>query len=359
MVRRLAFWLLVFCLSLVITGCDFLVDLTSDSQADQAQTQIQESIPPLQLGSGELPETGSIGRTFDWRFGGKEFTWELNLPQSLYDYYFQLPRTPTANYSVYATHPMDDTYLEELVSELEAVALEEGFNPRQTAEFAISFVQSLPYSADSVTTPFDEYPRYPIETLVDMGGDCEDSSILLASLLNMMDYNAVFLVFPGTANESGHAAIGVAGLEGVFGSYWEHEGKRYYYQETTGTGWKLGEVPPEYKKASADIYDLTPVAIITHQWQATSQGDRVEMTVTIENLGTAEASGIYIQAGFDAGDDMLWNIVESQPFNLAAGHSIVISLTLREPANKHTRLIVNIVDDGLAVDKSYSEWFDT
>ncbi len=29
------------------------------------------------------------------------------------------------------------------------------------------------------------------------------------------------------------------------------------------------------------------------------------------------------------------------------------------PANKHTRLIVNIVDDGLAVDTSYSEWFDT
>jgi len=351
--------LLAVCLSLVITGCDFLVDLTSDSQADPAPTQIQESGPPLEFGSGDLPETGSIGRTFDWLFGGKEFTWELNVPQSLYDYYSQLPRTPTANYSVYATHPMDDAYLEELVSELEAAAQEEGFNPRQTAEFFISFVQSLPYSADSVTTPFDEYPRYPIETLVDMGGDCEDSSILLASLLDMMGYDAVFLVFPGTANESGHAAIGVAGLEGVFGTYWEHEGKRYYYQETTGTGWKLGEVPPEYKKASADIYDLTPVAIITHQWQATSQGDRVEMTVTIENLGTAEASGIYIQAGFDAGDDMLWNIVESQPFNLAAGHSIVISLTLREPANKHTRLIVNIVDDGLAVDTSYSEWFDT
>ena len=153
--RRLAFWLLAVCLSLVITGCDFLVDLTSDSQADPAPTQIQESIPPLQFGSGELPETGSIGRTFDWRFGGKEFTWELNLPQSLYDYYSQLPRTPTANYSVYATHPMDDAYHEELASELEAAAREEGFNLRQTAEFAISFVLSLPYSADSVTTPFD------------------------------------------------------------------------------------------------------------------------------------------------------------------------------------------------------------
>jgi hypothetical protein len=358
-VRRLAFWLLAICLSLVLSGCDFLVDLTSDSQADPAPAQSQEIGPPLELGSGALPETGSIGRNFDWLFNGKEFTWELNLPQSLYDYYSQLPRTPTANYSVYATHPMDDAYLEELVLELEAAAQEEGFNPRQTAEFAISFVQSLPYSSDSVTTPFDEYPRYPIETLVDMGGDCEDSSILLAALLDMMGHDAVILTFPGTANDEGHCAVGVAGLEGVFGAYWEYGGERFYYLETTSTGWQLGQVPPEYKEATAAIYDLTPVAIFTHQWQATSRGDRVEMEVTVENLGTAEAFGVYIQAGFDAGGDMLWNIVESQPFNLAAGYSIVISLTLKEPAKKHTRLIVSIVDGGLAVDKSYSEWFDT
>jgi hypothetical protein len=358
-VRKLAFLLLALCLSLVLTGCDFLVDLTSDSQADPAPAQSQKSSPPLELGSGELPETGSIACTFEWRFGGKEFTWDLNVPQSLYGYYSQLPRTPTANYSVYATHPMDDAYLEELVSELEAAAQEEGFNPRQTAEFAISFVQSLPYSTDSVTTPFDEYARYPIETLVDMGGDCEDSTILLASLLDMMGYDVVILTFPGTASEEGHCAVGVAGVEGVSGAYWEYEGERYYYLETTGTGWKLGQIPPEYEKASANIYDLTPAAIFTHHWQATSRGGRLEMEVTIENMGTADASGVYIQAGFDAGGDMLWNIVESQPFNLPAGHSIVISLTLREPANEHTRLIVSIVDGGLAVDKSYSEWFDT
>jgi len=208
----LAFWLLVLCLSLVITGCDFLVDLTSDSQADRTSTQSQEFGPPLELGSGELPESGSIERTFDWLFSGKEFTWELNLPQSLYDYYSQLPRTLTANYSVYATHPMDDAYLEELVAELETAAQEEGFNPRQTAEFAISFVQSLPYSSDSVATPFDEYARYPIETLVDMGGDCEDSTIVLASLLDMMGYDVVILTFPGTASEEGHCAVGVAGV---------------------------------------------------------------------------------------------------------------------------------------------------
>jgi hypothetical protein len=358
-VRILAFWLLVLCLSVVITGCDFLVDLTSNSQADRTSTQLQEFGPPLELGSGELPESGSIERTFDWLFGGKEFTWELNLPQSLYDYYSQLPRAPTANYSVYATHPIDDVYLEELVVELEAAAQEEDFNPRQTVEFAISFVQSLPYSSDSVTTPFDEYARYPIETLVDMGGDCEDSTILLASLLDMMGYDVVILTFPGTASKEGHCAIGVAGVDGVSGAYWEYGGELYYYLETTAAGWKLGQLPPEYEKASANIYDLTPSAIFTHQWQATSRGDRVEMEVTIENMGTVGASGVYIQAGFDAGGDMLWNMVESQPFNLATGHSIVISLTLREPPNEHTRLIVSIMDSGLTVDKSYSEWFDT
>jgi hypothetical protein len=251
-VRKLAFWLLALCLSLVITGCDFLVDLTSDSQADPTSTQSQESSPPLELGSGEFPESGSIARTFEWRFGGKEFTWEMNLPQSLYDYYVGLPRTPTANYSVYATHPMDDAYLDELVAEIGETAQAEGFTERQTAEFAIAFVQSLPYSADSVTTPFDEYPRYPIETLVDMGGDCEDTSILLASLLDRMGHGVVFLIFAGTETAEGHAAIGVAGIAGSLGTYWEYAGSRYYYLETTGTGWAIGEAPPEHSGLPAN-----------------------------------------------------------------------------------------------------------
>ena len=39
-------------------------------------------------------------------------------------------------------------------------------------DFVLSFVQALPYTLDDVTTGYDEFRRYAIETLVEGGGDC-------------------------------------------------------------------------------------------------------------------------------------------------------------------------------------------
>ena len=41
----------------------------------------------------------------------------------------------------------------------------------EKVNLVITFVQSLPYTSDSVTTAFDEYPQYPMETLVEYGGN--------------------------------------------------------------------------------------------------------------------------------------------------------------------------------------------
>jgi len=51
-----------------------------------------------------------------------------------------------------------------------------GFTDNQIMELAISFVKSLPYSYDIDTTGLEGYKRYPIETLADSTGDCEDTA---------------------------------------------------------------------------------------------------------------------------------------------------------------------------------------
>ena len=49
------------------------------------------------------------------------------------------------------------------------------------AKFALAFVQGgITYALDE---PGFEYPLYPLETLVDGKGDCEDTTILYVSLL--------------------------------------------------------------------------------------------------------------------------------------------------------------------------------
>ena len=74
----------------------------------------------------------------------------------------------------------------------------------------------MPYTVDDETTPWNEYPRYPVETLFDRGGDCEDTSILTATILYEMGYDVALLIL----EDDNHCAIGISGGEGVFGTYY-------------------------------------------------------------------------------------------------------------------------------------------
>jgi len=309
---------------------------------------------PTQIIAEPTYSPDTIIRQYEWSYDGREWQWTLGIPQSLYDYYVERQRVYTEDYSIYVTHPNDDEYIDTLIDKIEEVATNAGYDEMETVNFAVSFIQSLPYAVDSVTTSYDEYPRYPIETLVDNGGDCEDTSILTAAILNEMGYGTVLLSLPN------HMAVGILGSEGMSGTYWEHNSGKYYYLETTGSGWEIGELPSEYTEEYATIYDIVPVPLLTHDWSAESAWfNKMNLTITVENLGTETATDVYIYAAFDAGGDMVWNAEESQHFDLGADQSITITMQLSIPQGEYTRLIVQIVDDGYSADTSYSEWFDT
>lgn len=302
---------------------------------------------------GEIAQsTEMVSRNYTWNYRGK-WSWQMKLPVSLYDYYRKLPRPPTKNYSVYVTHPLDDAYIDTLVEKLKNAAKGAGFTEFQTVEFAAAFVQSLPYTVDSVTTPYDEYPRYPVETLVDNGGDCEDTSILLASILDRMGYGVVLL------NPPKHLAIGVKGSGNISGTCWLYEGDNYYYIETTGQNWRIGQLPDKYQGAAASIYPIAPVPIVIHEGSIKSNRFFAEVELTISNLGTAPAANVTVLAGFDAGEGMLWNSQQAAPFTLDIAQQTAVKLNLRIPLREHTRLVVQIVVDGVLVDESHSIWFDT
>lgn len=83
-------------------------------------------------------------------------------------------------------------------------------NTTDFASFVMAFVQgSITYQEDSKYTDgkYSEYWKYPLETLCDMKGDCEDTSILMAALLNASEtskdsavkYSAGIFLIPGHA----------------------------------------------------------------------------------------------------------------------------------------------------------------
>jgi hypothetical protein len=99
----------------------------------------------------------------------------------------------------------------------------------------LAFVQSMTY--DISKEEGKDYWRYPIETLEETKGDCDCLSILAAAIFTSIFHKTVVLL------SEKHAAVAVAGAEGFPGNFFEFEGERYYYCETTAEGWRVGEMP--------------------------------------------------------------------------------------------------------------------
>lgn len=100
------------------------------------------------------------------------------------------------------------------------------------ADFVNNFVyQCIEYKDDAEVHGHRDYYQYPVETLLMKSGDCEDMSILTASILRAMGYDAILLM----GND--HCIVGVDIPSD--GRCTEVFGKRYYHLDPT-TGNEIG-----------------------------------------------------------------------------------------------------------------------
>ena len=307
---------------------------------------------PVEIAIGEeTPATGEvIIRDYDWSYDRRPWTLNLQIPKELYLYYWSMERAQTPDYSVYVTHPKDDDYIQSLANSLSSEALKRGFDVEEEVGFAASFVQSLRYLEED-----EEYPRYPVETLVDGGGDCEDTAILAAALLQAMGYDVVLLNFSATtADGAGHMAVGVA-LPSVTGGHsYYFEGEDYYYLETTTVS-KVGDIPSEYRTREPIILEVAPKPILRlskFEWTVISRWlreDKLVLEVQVTNWGTADAEGLYVRAFFEGHEA---GAKTSDTFDLEYGYRIspVPVGDIVVPSGGGT-LCVELFDDGINVDE--------
>jgi gas vesicle protein len=214
-------------------------------------TQTQNLITDLQTRIDDILSI-TVTQHYAWPYDQNDWLWDLPISLDLYVTYWERPRpTSWSAWADMAHDTEDDAYLIEIAHMINDTAHDVGFTERETVNYVIAFVQSLPYAADNVSTPRNDYPKYPIETLFERGGDCEDTSILAAALLDQMGYDVALLIL----YNANHCAVGIAIDDS--GSYYEYEGTKYYYIETTGEGWRIGEIPPELEDTRANIYPIS------------------------------------------------------------------------------------------------------
>ena len=144
-----------------------------------------------------------------------------------------------------------DSFIQSISTSLRTAAAKESYGSYDEASFLLAWVQSLPYTSDAVTTPYDDYPRFPVETLYDNGGDCEDTTYLYMAIMTIWGYGSIMI------NPPNHLAPGIKGADNLPGYYWEYQGSKYYYAETTGDGWRIGDLPPQLQGGTARLFPIT------------------------------------------------------------------------------------------------------
>ena len=225
---------------------DGFVDGSLDNLSDEPDAQMSYSIATSYFG---------YAKTYTWNYGGKEYEMSYNFNPIIYASYVSQDHRITSedDYIEFAT-PDDETMI--LISEqLHRIANENALSINEEAQYLLSFVQSLKYAQDNVTAGIGEYPRFPVETLVDELGDCEDTSILLITIAEILGIDAVLILIPDAFPDAGHAAVGLA-LDNFSGTYYELDGIQYFYAETTAAGWQIGEVP-DLESSSAILYGVS------------------------------------------------------------------------------------------------------
>lgn len=191
-----------------------------------------------------LAEKHMIFRKYFWNYHEKGYLLGIKIPLDDYLGYASIPLdervgNASEDYSRLVTY--SDPVVVDVALRLKKLAEEDKLNRLQTAEFVLSFVQGH-YLSENFTENVGEFPKFPVETLVEGGGDCEDSAILAAAILKAMGYDVILIDIESNPR---HMAIGIAlnsSGEGI-----EYNGVKYLYAETTSMGWPVGVIPQKFK----------------------------------------------------------------------------------------------------------------
>ncbi|GEM_PF-5542550 len=180
---------------------------------------------------------------------------KLPIPTSEYFRFKQMRHTTRDNAADYVNWV---TYDNKIIKGFAEAMTKNVALPENKAQILLDYVHQQMY--DVSIEEKEDYIRYPLETLVERNGDCEDLAILGAALMKSVNLDVALVYFiPRPGDKETHMALAVAG--NFSGSYFNVNGKKYFYTEATGTFWlnnqsksKIGSIHPDFASRKAEIY---------------------------------------------------------------------------------------------------------
>ena len=198
-----------------------------------------------------------IHRSYTWTFENADYTVIYAIDQQDYSRIRNDHRKRRYNHDHFA--PMvyrGVESLEKLIREFNQV-IPRSWTQKRKVNFVLAFVTAtISYEYDK-TTGYNEYYKHPIETITEGVGDCEDTSILFASILSGLDFESALLVIPPVLDRRvGHIAVGVKG--NFPGWYVNYKDDKYFFCETAADRkvFKVGMLSEEYENVPMDAIPI-------------------------------------------------------------------------------------------------------
>lgn len=275
---------------------------------------------------------------FSWKEKGHELRISIPRPSFLFSYYNNTSRVLLDDYSSYVFDVYDEQFLEVLVNQIESICNSKKKVDR--IQFVASLIQSLDYKEDP---GLEDYPTYPIETIFS-GGDCEDLSILAASVLYGMDYNVSLLRL------TNHMAVGVKLDDGIeYNPYVDG----YYFLETTSDS-PVGFVPSQFKsKSGLEVYPISNRPLLTHKWSNGTLlriGDNIKVTVIVSNLGVSKAENIQLEGVFYMDENLELNSKTIDVKSIKPNMKEKVTFWMSIPSYTSTKFKTRLIFNGEIVD---------
>ena len=122
------------------------------------------------------------------------------------------------SYRAMVQDPAQDSLYAALLAEADKIRLQQKLSDDEYLELVAVYVQSLRYENREQNPA-----KFPVETVVDRAGDCDDKSLLLAGLLSREGYPVALLLF----GPESHVAVGVGSDD------YHYKNTGYAFVETT------------------------------------------------------------------------------------------------------------------------------
>ena len=224
------------------------------------------------LNAGDDTRTDDITRTYRWTYNDSTFRYTVTVDRPYYDRMMssQIDRTGTVSADRYIENGktvfgvcdyvvVDDRIksISDDLQELYKAQFGDFATNDDYVKFVTAFVQiCIDYDYTEANSGV-EYWRYPLETLCDGKGDCEDTSILLASLLDAKGLGGGVLLIPSHAMCAiDYADLTCHDLEEYGKSYYSsvYDVNFYPIETTFDSFHTIGSITSDYKVIYLHLY---------------------------------------------------------------------------------------------------------